>query len=137
MYRNRGVSGAAACRVPMPSEVPSRCPSLGIASTNVAAMCLAHNSDRVSRKPNHVRVVGYAKDADRRFSSDVFEDSGFNSVDGDQVVRVDIDYDQLVAPPYYQVSLNLQEAVMNKIRRLESIGVLRKQFSEFRSPLSQ
>ena len=115
----------------------------------LAAMCSDHNSDRVSRKPNHVRGVGYANHADIRSSSnmvfnleqllrdyaDVFEDSGFNSVDGDQVVRVDIDYDQLVAPPYYQVSLNLQEAVMDEIRRLESIGVLRKQFSEFRSPI--
>ena len=131
----------------MLNEVPPRWSSLGIASTNVAAMCLSQGADRVSR--NYMRDERYFNVDDRRSGcndvfdieqlllkyADVFKDGGFYSVDSDQTVHVDVDYHQLVAPPYYPVSLNLQEAVMDEIRRLESIGVLRKQFSEFKSPI--
>ena len=110
-------------------------------------MCLSQGADRVSRK--YMRGENYLNNDDRRSGcnnvfdmeqlmgkyADVFEDGGFYSVDSSQMVRIDVDYNQLVAPPYYPVSLNLQEAVMDKIRWLESIVVLREQFSEFKSPV--
>ena len=43
---NQDESYAAVCRVPVLNKVPPRCSSLGIASTNVAAMCLSQGANR-------------------------------------------------------------------------------------------